>query len=92
MTKTPPPRPTPSRNERMIDNAPGHGRHVVQGATIRRDAQRQATKEAGEIAGMNVLRVAPPLVITEAEVDEALRLLDRTCLRLTPSEAKAAAK
>jgi len=43
-------------------------------------------------AGMNVLRVAPPLVITEAEVDEALRLLDRTCLRLTPSEAKAAAK
>lgn len=43
MTKTPPPRPTPSRNERMIDNAPGHGRHVVQGATIRRDAQRQAT-------------------------------------------------
>ena len=43
-------------------------------------------------AGMNVLRVAPPLVITEAEADEALRLLDRAMLRLTPGEAKAAAK
>ncbi|WP_376096633.1 aspartate aminotransferase family protein [Roseomonas sp. CCTCC AB2023176] len=43
-------------------------------------------------AGMNVLRVAPPLVITEAEVDEALRLLDRALLRVTPSQAKAAAK
>ncbi|MBB5692696.1 aspartate aminotransferase family protein [Muricoccus pecuniae] len=43
-------------------------------------------------AGMNVLRVAPPLIITEAEADEALRLLDRACLRMTPGEAKAAAK
>jgi acetylornithine/N-succinyldiaminopimelate aminotransferase len=43
-------------------------------------------------AGMNVLRVAPPLVITEAEADEALRLLDRACLRMTPGNAKAAAK
>ncbi|MGK7863936.1 aspartate aminotransferase family protein [Falsiroseomonas sp. E2-1-a4] len=38
-------------------------------------------------AGMNVLRLAPPLIITEAEVAEALRLLDRTCLRMTPSAA-----
>jgi acetylornithine/N-succinyldiaminopimelate aminotransferase len=36
-------------------------------------------------AGANVLRVAPPLVITEAEADEAVRLLDRACLRCTPS-------
>jgi acetylornithine/N-succinyldiaminopimelate aminotransferase len=43
-------------------------------------------------AGMNVLRVAPPLIITESEADEALRLLDRACLRMTPGEAKAAAK
>ena len=35
-------------------------------------------------AGMNVLRLAPPLVITEAEADEALRLLDRACLRAKP--------
>jgi len=43
-------------------------------------------------AGMNVLRLAPPLIITEAEVTEALRLLDRTCLRMTPSAAQVAAK
>ncbi len=43
-------------------------------------------------AGMNVLRVAPPLIITEAEADEATRLLDRALLRVTPSAAKVAAK
>ncbi len=43
-------------------------------------------------AGMNVLRVAPPLIITEAEVDEALAALDRACLALTPAEALAPAK
>jgi acetylornithine/N-succinyldiaminopimelate aminotransferase len=35
-------------------------------------------------AGMNVLRLAPPLIITEAEADEALGLLDRACLRAKP--------
>jgi acetylornithine/N-succinyldiaminopimelate aminotransferase len=43
-------------------------------------------------AGMNVLRVAPPLIITEIEVDEALAALDRACLALTPAEALAPAK
>jgi len=43
-------------------------------------------------AGMNVLRVAPPLIITEAEADEAIRLLDRACLRCTPGAEKAAAQ
>ena len=43
-------------------------------------------------AGMNVLRLAPPLIIGEAEVSTALDLLDRTCRRVTPSEAKVAAK
>ncbi len=43
-------------------------------------------------AGMNVLRVAPPLTITEAEADEAIRLLDRACLRCTPGAEKAAAQ
>jgi acetylornithine/N-succinyldiaminopimelate aminotransferase len=41
---------------------------------------------------MNVLRLAPPLIITEAEADEALALLDRACRRLTPSQAQQAAK
>ncbi|MBX6746095.1 MAG: acetylornithine transaminase, partial [Acetobacteraceae bacterium] len=43
-------------------------------------------------AGQNVLRVAPPLIITEEEADEAVRLLDRACLRLTPEKAKEAAQ
>jgi acetylornithine/N-succinyldiaminopimelate aminotransferase len=43
-------------------------------------------------AGMNVLRLAPPLIITEAEADEALRLLERACLRCTPSASRNAAK
>jgi acetylornithine/N-succinyldiaminopimelate aminotransferase len=43
-------------------------------------------------AGMNVLRVAPPLIITETEADAALEMLDRACRRLTPSQARAAAK
>lgn len=40
-------------------------------------------------AGMNVLRLAPPLIITEADVDEAVALLDRACLRLTPARVAA---
>ncbi|WP_431267100.1 aspartate aminotransferase family protein [Dankookia sp. P2] len=43
-------------------------------------------------AGMNVLRLAPPLIISEEEADEALRLLDRAMRRITPSQAKDAAK
>ncbi|GGG45926.1 acetylornithine aminotransferase [Caldovatus sediminis] len=42
-------------------------------------------------AGMNVLRLAPPLVITEAEADEAVALLDRACQRVAPGAAKAVA-
>jgi acetylornithine/N-succinyldiaminopimelate aminotransferase len=43
-------------------------------------------------AGMNVLRLAPPLIITEAEADEALRMLDRACLRMKPGGEKEAAQ
>ena len=43
-------------------------------------------------AGMNVLRLAPPLIITEAEAEEAVGLLDRAMRRITPSRAKDAAK
>jgi acetylornithine/N-succinyldiaminopimelate aminotransferase len=41
---------------------------------------------------MNVLRLAPPLIITEADADEAVALLDRACQRLTPAGAQAAAQ
>ena len=40
-------------------------------------------------AGMNVLRLAPPLIITEADADEAVALLDRACLAITPQRAAA---
>ena len=43
-------------------------------------------------AGMNVLRVAPPLIITEAQVDEALAMIDRACTKLTPAKSPALAK
>ena len=43
-------------------------------------------------AGMNVLRLAPPLIITEAEADEAVALLDRAITRMTPASAQAAAQ
>ena len=39
-----------------------------------------------------MLRLAPPLIITEAEADEALRLLDRACLRAKPGAEKEAAQ
>lgn len=42
-------------------------------------------------AGQNVLRVAPPLIITEAEVDQALAMLDRAARRMTPKVAEKAA-
>jgi acetylornithine/N-succinyldiaminopimelate aminotransferase len=58
------------------------------------DAQAAAVAEGllTVAAGQNVLRVAPPLVIGAAEVEQALEMLDRTCRRLTPSQARAAAK
>ncbi len=58
------------------------------------DAQSAAAAEGllTVAAGMNVLRVAPPLIIGDAEVDAALEMLDRTMRRLTPSTAKVAAK
>ncbi|MFZ4407714.1 MAG: aspartate aminotransferase family protein [Paracraurococcus sp.] len=58
------------------------------------DAQNAAVAEGllTVAAGMNVLRLAPPLIISAAEADEALRLLDRAMLRITPSQARDAAK
>jgi acetylornithine/N-succinyldiaminopimelate aminotransferase len=43
-------------------------------------------------AGDNVLRLAPPLVVTDADLDEAVTMLRRAARRVLPSSAKAAAK
>jgi acetylornithine/N-succinyldiaminopimelate aminotransferase len=43
-------------------------------------------------AGDNVLRLAPPLVVTDADLDEAVVMLRRATRRVLPSTAKAAAK
>ena len=43
-------------------------------------------------AGENVLRLAPPLVITDADLDDAIGMLRRATLRVLPSKAKEAAK
>ncbi|MGH7057400.1 MAG: aspartate aminotransferase family protein [Acetobacteraceae bacterium] len=43
-------------------------------------------------AGQNVIRLAPPLIVREPEVAEAVAMLRRAALRVTPSHAKVAAK
>ncbi len=43
-------------------------------------------------AGENVLRIAPPLVITDGDIDEALHMLRRAARRCLPSAATQAAK
>ena len=43
-------------------------------------------------AGDNVLRLAPPLVVTEAECEEAVDMVRRAARRAQPSAARAAAK
>jgi acetylornithine/N-succinyldiaminopimelate aminotransferase len=43
-------------------------------------------------AGENVLRIAPPLVLTDSDIDEAVGMLDRAARRCLPSAAQAAAK
>ena len=81
------------RHPRVIEGVQGAG--LLLGLKLRPevsngDMQGAAAAEGllTVAAGMNVLRVAPPLIITEAEADEAVRLLDRACLRLTPGAAE----
>ncbi len=58
------------------------------------DAQAEAVSQGllTVAAGMNVLRLAPPLIITTAEADQALDMLDKALRRLSPAVPKVAAK
>jgi acetylornithine/N-succinyldiaminopimelate aminotransferase len=87
------------RHPAVVDGVQGAG--LLLGLKLRpevsnTDMQAAAVAEGllTVAAGMNVLRVAPPLVITEEEADEAVRLLDRACRRYAPgvSGAKDAAQ
>ena len=42
-------------------------------------------------AGDNVVRLLPPLIVTEAEIDESIQRLDRACVALSGGELKRAA-
>ena len=86
-----------ARHPTVVDGVQGAG--LLLGIKLRPEVvntEMQAAAVAEGLltvaAGMNVLRLAPPLIIGEAEVATALDLLDRTCRRVTPSEARAAAK
>ena len=43
-------------------------------------------------AGDNVLRLAPPLVVTDADIDAAVAMLRRATRRVAAAAAKAAAQ
>ncbi len=86
-----------ARHPAVFAGAQGAGLLVglkLQDGLTNTDAQANAVDEGllTVAAGMNVLRLAPPLIITEADADEALALLDRVARRMTPSTAKVAAK
>jgi len=74
------------RHPEIIEGVQGAG--LLLGLKLREAVANTAMQDAAVAeglltvaAGMNVLRLAPPLIITEAEADEAVELLDRTCRR-----------
>jgi acetylornithine/N-succinyldiaminopimelate aminotransferase len=42
-------------------------------------------------AGDNVVRFLAPLIVTEAEIDESIEMLERACVALTAAQSKKAA-
>ena len=49
----------------------------------------RAEKMITVAAGDNVVRLLPPLIISEAEIGEAVARIDRACARLAPMHARA---
>jgi len=88
-----------ARNADLVEDVRGAG--LLLGIKLREgflntDLQAAAVAEGllSVAAGQNVLRLAPPLIITEAEADEAVDLLERGIKRLRAAAAapKAAAQ
>jgi acetylornithine/N-succinyldiaminopimelate aminotransferase len=86
-----------ARHPEVIEDVRGAG--LLLGIKLRDGLTNTAMQDAAVLeglltvaAGQNVLRLAPPLITGEAEVAEAIELLDRTCRRMAPSAAKVAAK
>jgi acetylornithine/N-succinyldiaminopimelate aminotransferase len=82
------------RHPEVVDGVQGAG--LLVGLKLREAVTNTALQDAAVdeglltvAAGMNVLRLAPPLIITDADADEAIALLDRACLRLTPARVAA---
>ena len=85
------------RHPKLIEDVRGAGLLLgikLADGIVNTDAQNEAVGQGllTVAAGQNVLRLAPPLIITEKEADEALDMLDRTLRRLSTPTAKVAAK
>jgi acetylornithine/N-succinyldiaminopimelate aminotransferase len=52
----------------------------------------RAEKMITVAAGDNVVRLLPPLIVSEDEVAEAVRRIDRACSRIAAARAKSSAK
>jgi acetylornithine/N-succinyldiaminopimelate aminotransferase len=77
------------RHAAVVEGVQGAGLLVglkLRPEVVNTDLQAAAVQEGllTVAAGMNVLRVAPPLIITDAEVAEAIACLDRALAGLTP--------
>jgi len=84
------------RHPGMIEEIRGAGLLVgmkLRDGFLNTDFQAAAVEEGllTVAAGQNVLRLAPPLIITEADADEAVERLDRALARLSAAAAAKAA-
>ncbi|MFN6953636.1 MAG: aspartate aminotransferase family protein [Acetobacteraceae bacterium] len=84
------------RHPEVIEDVRGAGLLLglkLHGGVTNTGAQETAAAEGllTVAAGQNVLRLAPPLIITEEEADEAVHLLGRVCVRLEAAMEKVAA-
>ncbi len=76
-----------ARHPRVIAEIRGAGLMLGLKCVVNNTALQTAARDHGLItvtAGDNVVRLLPPLIIGDAEVDEAIAALDAACVALTP--------